>query len=221
MSRAGIGAESSGGRDRRLGAPTALRQAAGASVAGRRGRRGPAAPRGQRRTAGDGRGERIRTSGLTDPNRALYQAELRPDVIARAREVAEGYGAGRSRSRSPAPGSAGRRRHPRRSAPRSPGASTCAPRGSGVGRSRTLPDRSPARSSEPDRRNSSTTSIGIADLRYREPTGGPRRRPRSCSGPPPAAQRCRRRHPHRRGSRRRRCPHHCPRPRSPPPRRPG
>lgn len=27
----------------------------------------------------NGRGERIRTSGLTDPNRALYQAELRPD----------------------------------------------------------------------------------------------------------------------------------------------
>ena len=31
-----------------------------------------------------GRGERIRTSGLTDPNRALYQAELRPDGMGRA-----------------------------------------------------------------------------------------------------------------------------------------
>ena len=30
----------------------------------------------------NGRGERIRTSDLTVPNRALYQAEPRPDTVA-------------------------------------------------------------------------------------------------------------------------------------------
>ena len=29
----------------------------------------------------DGRGERIRTSGLLDPNQALYQAEPRPEHL--------------------------------------------------------------------------------------------------------------------------------------------
>ena len=47
---------------------------------------------------GNGRGERIRTSGLTDPNRALYQAELRPDVVRDScelgsRHLADGLGA--------------------------------------------------------------------------------------------------------------------------------
>ena len=41
---------------------------------------------------GNGRGERIRTSDLTAPNRALYQAELRPDG-----ELASGGPAGRRR----------------------------------------------------------------------------------------------------------------------------
>ncbi len=34
-----------------------------------------------------GRGERIRTSDLTVPNRALYQAEPRPEMLADNREA--------------------------------------------------------------------------------------------------------------------------------------
>jgi hypothetical protein len=35
----------------------------------------------------NGRGERIRTSDLTVPNRALYQAEPRPEMLADNREA--------------------------------------------------------------------------------------------------------------------------------------
>jgi hypothetical protein len=36
----------------------------------------------RRREKEDGRGERIRTSGLYVPNVALYQAKLHPDLLA-------------------------------------------------------------------------------------------------------------------------------------------
>ena len=40
-------------------------------------------------TLSDGRGERIRTSDLSVPNRAHYQAVLRPVLIAETRQFAE------------------------------------------------------------------------------------------------------------------------------------
>ena len=49
---------------------------------GRQKSKNQAAPTGQDRLLGkDGRGERIRTSGIHVPNVALYQAELRPDIF--------------------------------------------------------------------------------------------------------------------------------------------